>query len=85
MAVHYIIDKLPGKFGTMQLINAGISGDLIVYSVIDFEHPWSLKKGDKAGYKNFLSALKAILFENPRERMSKSKCEEFFNDDRNFG
>ena len=45
--------------------------------------PCNLKKRDKTGYKNFLFALKSILFGNSGERMTKAKCEAFFNDDRN--
>jgi hypothetical protein len=59
-------------------------GHLDVSSVIDFYKPRSCAGHDKLGYKNFVVALKAILFENPSRRMIKRVCEEFFNDDGNF-
>ena len=52
--------------------------------VIDFYIPRDLAEYDKLGYKNFVFALKAILFGDPDRFMSYQACEEFFNDDGNF-
>jgi hypothetical protein len=84
MGVHYVIDQSTGKFRTMELIDPSTNVDLILRDLVDFEYPRSLKKRDKTGYKNFLFALKANLFRNSRERMTREKSEEFFNNDRNF-
>jgi hypothetical protein len=53
-------------------------------AVIDFYKPRSCAGHDRLGYKNFVVALKAILFRNPSRRMTKRVCEEFYNDDVNF-
>ena len=83
MLVQYIIHN--GKFGTMQLIpeNSGFEGHEVA-SLIDFKVPKSCANYDKTGYKNFVHALKAIVFGNPSHRMSRTACEAFFNDDNNF-
>ena len=39
---------------------------------------------DKSGYKNFLMQMRAILFGNRSIRMTKQRCEEFFDNDDNF-
>lgn len=73
------------KFGTMQLISdrSGLE-HLNVSPSIDFYVPRSYAQYDKTGYKNFVSALKAILFGNSSRRMNRKACEDFFNDDDNF-
>ena len=74
-----------GKFGTMRLIADGPGlEDLNVSPVIDFYVPRSMAHYDKAGYKNFVSALKAILWGDPSKRMNRRACEAFFSDDENF-
>ncbi len=73
------------KFATMHLIPDG--PDLRrpnVASSIDFYVPRSCYKFDKTGYKNFVFALKEILFGNPSHRMNRRACEDFFNDKKNF-
>ena len=84
MVVEYIIHG-NRKFGTMRLISdaSGVVS-LNVSHLIDFYVPRSYAPYDKMGYRNFVSALKTILFGNPSQRMSKEACEEFFNDDSNF-
>jgi hypothetical protein len=52
--------------------------------VIDFYMPRDLAGYDKLGYKNFVFALKAILFDDNSHYMTKQACEEFFNNDDNF-
>ncbi|MEE4605946.1 MAG: hypothetical protein V2J65_32015 [Desulfobacteraceae bacterium] len=89
MAVEYIVhlsgEKGIIKFGTMQLIPYGPdSGCHNVSSTIDFYIPRSLMWNDKTGYKNFVFALKTILFGNRSHRMNRQACEAFFNDDDNF-
>jgi hypothetical protein len=46
--------------------------------------PRRLAKYDKSGYKIFLAQMKAILFGDPDVRMTKRRCEEFFDNDGNF-
>jgi hypothetical protein len=84
MFVKYIIHH-KGKFGTMELVPSGQTYGLSnVSEVIDFAVPWQMARYDKLGYKNFLSAFKAIVFGNASCRMSKKACAVFFDDDRNF-
>jgi hypothetical protein len=73
------------KFGTMQLIADG-SGleNLKVAPSIDFYVPRLYAPYDKTGYRNFVVALKTILFGNPSHRMNRKACEDFFNCDDNF-
>ena len=68
----------------MERIGADACEYLTVYDRIDFKYPRFLKKHDKTGYRNFVFALKAFLFGNSGERMTKTKCEAFFIDDRKF-
>jgi len=87
--VEYTIDWPTGKFGTMAIIPEAQSAGLGASStsrgkVIDMRVPRNIAKHDKTGYKNFIFALKAILFGDPGYRMTKRRCEEFFEDDRNF-
>jgi hypothetical protein len=89
MAVKYIIhisgEKGIKKFGTMQMIPYGPDSDRPnVSSTIDFYIPRSLMWNDKTGYKNFVFALKAILFGDRSHRMNRRACEAFFNEDDNF-
>lgn len=85
MLVEYIIHKPNGKFGTMHLIKAtpGLQ-HLYVSPLIDFYVPKAQAGYDKLGYKNFVFALKGILFGDPDRDMTKVDCEKFFNDDDNF-
>lgn len=85
MLVEYITHKPTWKFGTMKLIPDDTDlGNLDVSPVIDFYKPRSCAGHDKLGYKNFVVALKAILFGNASRRMNRGACEEFFNNDGNF-
>jgi hypothetical protein len=52
--------------------------------VIDLSYPGQYKSYDKLGYKLLLSKLKFILFGNSNCRMTKRRCETFFEDDNHF-
>jgi hypothetical protein len=89
MVVEYIFhQRLPTgiiKFGTMRLIHKQDDIELLnVSPVIDFYIPRSHAQYDKSGYKNFIFAFKAILFDDSSKRMNRRACEEFFDDDENF-
>ena len=83
--VEIIIDKPSGKFGTISRINEpeGPHG-LYISDVIDMSIPRKICQHDKTGYHNFLIAMKAILFGDSRRRMTKKRCEEFFENNDNF-
>ena len=89
MLVQYFFDYNPKskkeEFSMMKLISDG--SDLGLPNVspwIDFFVPRSRSHFDKNGYKNFVVALKGILFGNPSYRMNTQSCELFFNRQRYF-
>jgi hypothetical protein len=87
--VEYIVDQGTGKFGTISIVrsdleNYGPMSKYRVTEVIDMRIPRQYARHDKFGYKNFLSAMKGILFGDPSHRMNEKRCAEFFEDDRNF-
>ncbi len=85
MLIEYRVDPSTGKFATMFLIPEGpVFERQTVSPVIDFCVPRSLAPYDKLGNKNFVLALKAILFGNHSRRLSKQAREDFFSNDRNF-
>lgn len=83
--MHRDLQSQRKKFGTMRLIadGPGLEG-LRVSTRIDFYVPRSYAQYDKTGYKNFVFALKAILFGDRSHRMNRRACEAFFNDADNF-
>ena len=83
--IHHDGKSRSGKFGTMRLIPDGPGrGSRNVASSIDFYAPRIYAQYDKTGYKNFVSAFKAIIFGNASRRMNRQACEAFFNDNDNF-
>jgi hypothetical protein len=73
------------KFSMMKLIpNGPVLGHLNVSTWIDFYVPRSYSDFNKTGYKNFVVALKEILFRNRSLRMNSEDCELFFNRQRYF-
>jgi hypothetical protein len=53
-------------------------------AVIDLGIPRRIKSYDKLGCKNMISSFKFALFGNGSARMSKRRCESFFDDAQNF-
>jgi hypothetical protein len=83
--MHRDLQSRKEKFGTMRLIADGPGLEcLIVSPRIDFYVPRSYAQYDKTGYKNFVFALKTILFGDRSHRMNRRACEAFFNDADNF-
>jgi len=83
--VEYVIHKPTDKFGTIRLLTykSGMN-HLNISHVIDFKFPRTLIKYDKTGYKNFIFALKFILFGDSKYRMTKKRSEKFFDNKHNF-
>ena len=83
MVVEYVIDRATRKFGTMRIVpesqphHTG-SSSTFRSDVIDMSFPRNVHPGDKFGNHNFIQALKAILFGNISYKMTKRRCEEFF-------
>ena len=87
--IEYFIDLASGKFVTLHVIRGdmesyGLVSKNMILEVIDMGLPREIARYDKTGYHNFLCAMKAILFGDPSYKMTKRRCEEFFNDDGNF-
>ena len=57
---------------------------MLALDVIDMLFPRSLKAYDKLGYKNMIKGIKALYFGNTSYKMTRRKCEEFFENDNNF-
>lgn len=51
---------------------------------IDMSIPHRAAPYDKTGNRLFLRSLKSCLFGDPAARMTRERCEAFFNDERNF-
>ncbi len=52
--------------------------------VIDMYYPRFCHKYDKGGYKRFIACLKEEYFGSKNYKMTKKRCEEFFDDPSNF-
>jgi hypothetical protein len=87
--VEYIVDASTGKFGTIHIITGDIETYKpltrnLVLEVIDMRVPRQISEHDKWGYRNLLSAMKAILFGDSSYKMKWRRFEKFFEDDGNF-
>jgi len=52
--------------------------------IIDLSVPFLSRRYDKRAGKIIISNLKHIIFGNKSHKMTKERCEEFFNDESNF-
>ena len=87
--VEYMVDPRTGKFATLRTL----TGDMGIYrpmtknmisAVIDMKAPRQIKKYDKTGYRNLLFAMKGIFLGDHHVKMTKRRCEEFFDNPHNF-
>jgi hypothetical protein len=86
MALYYI-HRPTGKFETIELIPASsaVCHDYdFTMDVIDLSVPRQIAVYDKCGSKHIILKTKAILFKNPAYKMTKRRCEEFFDDVNHF-
>lgn len=54
------------------------------HSIINMKIPRNIEGYDKLGYKIFLNDLKFCLFKNKSFKMTRNRCEDFFNNPDNF-
>lgn len=82
----YWFDPKTKKFTHMELVpeSRPRPNHTIRRYVIDLSVPRQVASYDKCGCKNLIKSLKKCLFGNIRERMSKAKCEQFFDNPDNF-
>jgi hypothetical protein len=87
--VEYFINPAQNKF----LHFSFVSKDKPLYvgssrafrlKVIDMKLPFLYSKYDKSGSKRLLKCLKQDYFGDKNYKMTKARCENFFNDDSNF-
>ena len=89
MVAEYIVDPRNHNFRGLDLVPAsrpphqGYSQTFRL-PVIDMAKVWEIAKYDKSGYQRLISDLKLLLFGSRRVRMTKQRCEAFFDDDANF-
>lgn len=88
LIVEWVIHKATGKLSSMDFVHASKPihvGSCHIYTpLIDLSIPRKIAQYDKFGYRIMLKALKLFLFNNASERMTKAKCEDFFDTEANF-
>ena len=89
LVAEYAIHKPTGEFGQMNIVPESRpehrgSTQTFRKRVIDLSVPRKISTYDKFGNKNMISQTKKILFGNRSFKMTKKRCEEFFEDDDNF-
>ncbi len=85
----YIIHPPTRKFSHMDIVPADQPGDkgsspTFRSHVIDLSVPRKIARYDKLGCRSLLSSVKYTLFGNKSARMTKQRCEEFFDNPDNF-
>lgn len=87
IVVEYITHPSNGTFAKFELLPRSQpegSNMVLRKSVIDLSIPRRLGSYDKLGYKLFIRDLKFYLFESSSYKMTRKRCEKFFEDDNNF-
>jgi hypothetical protein len=89
LVAEYIVDPRRHNFRGLDLVpisrppHQGYSQTFRL-PIIDMAKVWEIAKYDKSGYQRLISDLKLYLFGSRRVRMTKQRCEAFFDDDANF-
>ncbi len=89
LVAEYIVDPRRHNFRGLDLVpisrppHQGYSQTFRL-PIIDMAKVWEIAKYDKGGYQRLISDLKLYLFGSRRVRMTKQRCEAFFDDDANF-
>ena len=89
LMAEYFIHSPTDKFAYMEIVSASRPdhvGSSITFrsEVIDLSVPRDISSYDKLGGKLLISNLKSCLFGSSNYRMTKKRCEAFFEDDGNF-
>jgi hypothetical protein len=82
----YLVDPTSSKFTKLLLEPRSRRGheEHVSGNVIDLSVPRSLSSYDKTGSRLLIKDVKRILFGSSTRRMTKERCEKFFEDDDNF-
>lgn len=89
LVVEYVVHQPTGKFSHFDVVPADRpahegSSPTFRAQVIDMSVPTQIAKYDKLGCKQLLSSLKFHIFGSESVRLTKKRCEEFFNEPSNF-
>ena len=90
LVVEYTVHRPTGKFQDFRIVPAYHMDyeerrSTFYGEVIDLRIPRRFSSYDKLGYRSMLRCLKFSLFGNERLRMTKQRCEAFYDDSENFG
>lgn len=89
MKAEYFIHRPTMKFSRMKLISAAQpdhegASPTFRKDVMDLSFPRQITPYDKLGCSHMLSSMKFYLFGSESVRMTKKRCEDFFDDSDNF-
>jgi hypothetical protein len=89
LEAEYLVHPPTGKFGNMEIVPAGRpphegSSPACRRNVIDLSVPRNISPYDKLGCRTLVSSAKYVLFGSTSTRMTKERCEAFFDNPANF-
>jgi hypothetical protein len=89
LIAEYAIHPVSGKFCDLEVVSKDKprhegSTTVLRKNVIDLSFPVHFANYDKLGCKLLLRSMKLYIFESKDYRLTKARCEEFFNENDNF-
>ena len=86
LEVQHYIHPGTGKFGQLEVVpkEQPLHSQAFRGSVIDLSVARSIARYDKCGSRLLVRCAKEILFGSKSYRMTRQRCEEFFDDESNF-
>jgi len=89
LEAEYLVHPPTGKFGNMEIVPARRplhegSSPAFRKDVIDLSVPRNIASYDKLGCRTLVSSAKSVLFGSTSTRMTKERCEAFFDNPVNF-
>jgi hypothetical protein len=89
LEAEYLVHAPTGKFGNMEIVPASRplhqgSSPAFRKDVIDLSVPRNIAPYDKLGCRTLVSSAKRVLFGSTSTRMTKERCEMFFDNPANF-
>jgi len=87
--VEYLIHRPTKKFGLCDVVPADRelhvgSSPAFRGDCFDLSVPRQIARYDKSGCKTMVKSVKSYLFGSSKARMTKKRCEDFFDDEANF-
>ena len=89
LEAEYVLHPPTRKFGNMEIVRASRplhqgSSPAFRKDVIDLSVPHNIAPHDKLGCRTLVSSVKYVLFGRTSTRMTKERCEAFFDNPANF-